>query len=201
MHNVIIGSGSDARIPVELLDSMFQLRDKVFNRKLGWDVQSSDGKEKDNYDELNPTYMMAVQNDTRVEACWRILPTVDEYMLRNTFPCLLRGEVAPQDEKIWELSRFAVCADSDNSGYLDNGFSNLSFSMIRNVYEFAVANGIEQYVTVTSVALERMMKKAGIPLSRFGDGKATKMGKILSVACWVPINEAFRDAVYATRNI
>ena len=54
----------------------------------------------------------------------------------------------------------------------------------------------DQFVTVTSVALERLLKRTGLPIRRFGDGKAQRVGKVLTVACWVDINEQFAGVVY-----
>ena len=68
--------------------------------------------------------------------------------------------------------------------------------MLKKIYEFALKNKIERYVTVTSVAVERLFKRTGFPISRFGDGKATRVGKVLSAACWVEINEQFRCAAF-----
>jgi acyl homoserine lactone synthase len=68
--------------------------------------------------------------------------------------------------------------------------------MIRSLYEFAVSNQIDQLVTVTSVALERLLKRIGFPIHRFGDGKAQWVGRVLTVACWVDINEQIANVVY-----
>jgi acyl homoserine lactone synthase len=69
--------------------------------------------------------------------------------------------------------------------------------MIRSVYDFAQQHGIQRYITVTSVALERLLKRTGLPISRFGNHKAQRVGKVLTVACWVDINEQFRNVVYS----
>ncbi|MDH5178934.1 MAG: hypothetical protein OEY07_04655, partial [Gammaproteobacteria bacterium] len=61
-------------------------------------------------------------------------------------------------------------------------------------YGFALSMGITSYVTVTSVAVERMLTHAGFPMRRFGDGKSQKVGKITTVACWMDINDQYRNA-------
>jgi acyl homoserine lactone synthase len=67
--------------------------------------------------------------------------------------------------------------------------------MIRSLLPFAEEHGIRHYVFVTSVALERLVTRIGLPLRRFGDGQAQRVGKVLSVACWLDVNEQFRQAV------
>ena len=43
-----------------LLKSHHQLRARVFSDRLGWDVDVSDGCESDNFDALQPTYVLAI---------------------------------------------------------------------------------------------------------------------------------------------
>lgn len=192
---IIIGRQTDAHVGNQVLNGIYALRYKVFYEKLGWDVDTNNGLEIDCFDQLNPVYMAAINDQKNVQGCWRLLPTQGPYMLRNTFPILLRGEDIPASEDIWELSRFAVVAD-ENDRHLQVNMNRVSFEMIRRVYDFAVDNNIKKYVTVTSVALERLLKRIGIPIYRFGDKKSQKIGKVYSVACWVDVNEQFREAVY-----
>jgi acyl homoserine lactone synthase len=87
--------------------------------------------------------------------------------------------------------------ESSDPGDLAQGNLNMvTFQMIRLIVEFAESRGIRHYVTVTSVAVERLMKQAGIYLRRFGDGKAERVGKVLTVACWVDVG-MLRQAVDA----
>jgi len=195
MAAILMGKARDPELDSGALDAMFRLRHCVFHERLGWDVNSSDGMEIDLYDDLDPVYMIARNESRRVEGCWRLLPTTGSYMLRDTFPELLAGEELPSDERVWELSRFAV-APTSSSDCRQANFSDVTFSMMQQVVQYADDNGIDAYVTVTSVALERMLRRAGIPLQRFGDGKARRIGRVLSVACWIPINAQCRAAVW-----
>jgi acyl homoserine lactone synthase len=64
------------------------------------------------------------------------------------------------------------------------------------VYEFSIQNGIRRYVLVTSVAVERLLTRIGFPIHRLGNHKPQYIGKVLTIACWVDINEQFRQVVY-----
>lgn len=147
------------------LHSIYQLRAKVFSGRLGWEVAVLGGMEIDGYDALDPYYMMMRNSAQRVVGCWRLLPTTGPYMLKDTFPELLHGKQAPEHEQVWELSRFAIENASDGSRF---GFAENAMNAMREVVRFADENGIRQYVTVTTTAIERLLRHAGIEMSRFG---------------------------------
>ncbi len=193
MSTVVIGKASDRNITPRLMEQMFKLRYDVFHEKLGWQVDGTNQQERDDFDYLNPIYMIA-GDQQHAQGCWRLLPTTGPNMLANTFPQLLRGEKMPITESIWELSRFAVTSASrryKGQIYL----SDLTYAMIDELITFADSKRINQYVTVTSVSVERLMKRCDIPMIRFGDGESTMVGSVESVACWIPVNEQFRNAV------
>ena len=195
MSNILLGGGDAPQFDERTLHGIFAFRHEIFYQRLGWEVATRGRLEVDEFDELNPVYMLAEDSQGQVEGCWRLLPTTGPYMLQDTFPQLLRGEQAPNDENIWELSRFAV-ASKEEAGAVQAPLNSVTMDMIRTVYDFALSHQIDHYVTVTSVALERLLKRTGLPIHRFGDGKAQKVGKVLTVACWVDINDQFANVVY-----
>lgn len=195
MSEIMITKANNPILDQSALKGMFNLRYRVFRERLGWQVSCRNDMERDDFDDLNPTYIMSRNEGKHVEGCWRLLPTTGPYMLKDTFPQLLCGENVPVASDIWELSRFAV-APSKSTDTTQVTLNPVTFEMIRSVYDFARRHGIRQYVTVTSVAMERLLKKIGIPLCRFGDKKAQRVGKVLSVACKVDINEQFHAVVY-----
>ena len=198
MNTILVAAANELQSSPEVLDGMFRFRHQVFHDRLGWEVNSVDGREIDGVDELTPVYMVARNRVGAVAGCWRLLPTTGPYMLRNTFPELLQDEPAPAADDIWELSRFA--AESPDDGDLAQAsVSPVTFVMFQAMVDYALNNGIRQYVTVTSVALERLLRRMGMPVSRFGDGKARRIGKVLTVACRIEINAQMLRVVYPDR--
>lgn len=195
MCKILLGGGDAPRFGQSVLLDMFAFRHDVFYQRLGWDVHTRYQLEYDEFDDMDPVYMLAEDDGGEIEGCWRLLPTLGPYMLRDTFPELLRGESAPSDSHVWELSRFAVATHEDDVNR-QAPLNDVTLGMIRKVYDFALSHGIHEYVTVTSVSLERLLKRTGLPIRRFGDGKAQKVGTVLTVACHVDINDQFRDVVY-----
>lgn len=169
---------------------MHRLRTKVFKDRMGWDVPIISGMEIDGYDALNPYYMMIREPAQGLRGCWRALPTEGPYMLKDTFPELLHGHPAPEDPKIWELSRFAIEAEGPQ-GF---GFSGLSLDALREIVTFGDRMGIEHYVTVTTSSIERMMRRAGFAVTRFGP--PIRIGVENAVAVDFDIGEQTHEALF-----
>lgn len=115
-------------------------------------------------------------------------------MLPSVFPQILQGEKAPVDEKVWEISRFAVRKGTAQStrGYMNS----ITLQMIQSFWEFAQQNDISSYVTVTSVACERMLRQLGVTLRRMGEGKVMQVGEERSVALWIEVDQNLKIATH-----
>ena len=161
---------------------MHKLRAKVFKDRLGWEVPILSGMEIDGYDALEPLYMMIQepQSGTLI-GCWRLLPTDGPYMLKDSFSALLHGQVAPAHARIWELSRFAIETESCK-GF---GFSSIAMESIQAVISFGRHSGIDEYVTVTTTAIERMLGRAGVLTRRIG--APLQIGVEQAVALYVDV--------------
>jgi acyl homoserine lactone synthase len=171
--------------PTQELSDMHRLRAKVFRDRMGWDVPLMSGMEIDGYDAIEPTYMMIREAEGSLRGCWRILPTEGPYMLKDSFPQLLHGLPAPEDPKIWELSRFAI----ETEGRHNFGFSEVAMESIGEIIAYGHRMGIDQYVTVTTTAIERLLRRAGVVISRFGP--PIQIGVENAVALYVDIKKTY----------
>jgi len=171
--------------PTQVLGDMHRLRAKVFRDRMGWDVPLMSGMEIDGYDAIEPTYMMISEAGGALRGCWRILPTEGPYMLKDSFPQLLHGQPAPEDPKIWELSRFAI----ETEGRHNFGFSEVAMESIGEIIAYGHRMGIDQYVTVTTTAIERLLRRAGVVTSRFGP--PIQIGVENAVALYVDIERTY----------
>lgn len=193
-NKVISGTANAPYFSPQDITHMYQLRSKVFKDRLGWDVEAENGLEIDEFDQLNPIYLLSKNDHNDVEGCLRLIPTSQPYMLERVFPELLRGEGIPKDQNVWEMSRCAVDLNS-NHPTVQGNMNEVTVGIIRNAYEFAVLHDINQYVAVVSVAFERLLKQLGMPMYRFGDGKAVRLGRVLSTAVWISVNDQYKRAV------
>jgi acyl homoserine lactone synthase len=192
--SLLIRIASRREFPNRDLGEMHKLRAKVFKDRMGWDVPLMSGMEIDGYDAIEPTYMM-IRESGILMGCWRILPTLGPYMLKDSFPELLHGQPAPEDDKIWELSRFAIETD----GRKNFGFSDIAMESIGEIIAYGHRMGITQYVTVTTTAIERLLRRAGVVITRFGP--PIRIGVENTVALYVDIEETFNILFDSTSSL
>jgi acyl homoserine lactone synthase len=171
---------------------MHALRARVFQGRLGWEVPVLSGMEIDGYDALEPLYMLMREPGGVLRGCWRVLPTEGPYMLKDSFPQLLQGQAAPCDPRIWELSRFAL----ETEGCARFGFAQVTMESIEAIIRFGREHGIARYVTVTTTAIERLLRRAGVVTNRLGE--PMQVGIETAVALFVEI-EPTCAALFETR--
>ena len=90
------------------LKQMHRLRAAVFGTRLEWDVTITEQGERDQYDDLRPTYILAISADQNVVGCARLLPAFGPTMLERTFPQLLERGSLDAHAAVVESSRFCV---------------------------------------------------------------------------------------------
>lgn len=174
-----IFSGLERHFRPQALAPMFELRKRVFHDLLGWDVTVRGDIEIDQYDDINPIYVLSYSEDARLRGALRLLPTLGPNMLDDTFPILLGNRPAIRRPDIWESSRF--CIDPEISqDRASNQVTVAAAELMCAVGELGLASGIRQIVTVTDVFLERMFRRMGCPGTRIGEPH--KIGSVHAVA-------------------
>ncbi|MCA1409078.1 GNAT family N-acetyltransferase [Ensifer sp. IC3342] len=178
---------ADCPESADLIDSMHRLRARVFRHRLEWDVVIREGREHDDYDELNPTYILAVCANREVVGCARLLPAMGPTMLATTFPQLLPSQGLLAHPEMVESSRF--CVDTSLGGNRPAGFlHNTTLLMFAGIIEWSIANGYREIVTATDLRFERILKRAGWPMQRLG--APCDIGNTIAIAGSLPANTA-----------
>lgn len=168
----------------ELAD-MYRLRYRIFKQRLEWDVQVSGDMEVDEFDALNPCYLLQRSAEGAVTGCVRLLPTTGPTMLRDTFGILLTGSTAPASAQIWESSRFGLDPNKA-SGMASQGIAKATYELFAGMIEFGLSRELTDIVTVTDVLMERILRRASWPLRRLGPPKA--VGRSLAVAGYLEVS-------------
>lgn len=92
----------------KLRDTMFRDRADQFKRRLDWDVDvDENGFERDQYDALNPLYVIWENADGTHGGSMRFLPTTGRCMVNEHFTDILGGGTITSP-LIWECTRFCL---------------------------------------------------------------------------------------------
>lgn len=148
------------------MDAMFRQRHRVFKERLGWDVPSLNGRERDDFDDLDPIYLLAFGEGGALTGSARILPSTGRYMLKDTFPQLLDGAPPPVDSQVWEGSRLAVDTPvSPGGGAAARRGALAARQAIAEIFcgvvETCLANAVHAFVTVYDLRVARIYDRLG----------------------------------------
>lgn len=170
--------GNCRQLSSRLLGLMHEFRHDVFVKRLKWSLPATERVERDQYDTSSARYVVLSDDDSdRITACARLLPTTESYMLPELFPQLLGGCEIPRNANIWELSRFATSVRETGEGRILS-LSKPTLDFLEQVLECAQRNNIRRLIFVTSIKVERLMLRAGVPVHRIAppalvDGQLT----------------------------
>ncbi|MEZ9699791.1 acyl-homoserine-lactone synthase [Vibrio sp. 10N.261.46.E12] len=184
-------SGKVSQLTSQNLHNLFRYRHDVFVKQLGWDLDIENKHlqhkhEVDQYDVEDTVYVYSTNSRDRVTGCARLLPTAYPYLLEEIFPELLDGVNAPKSTDVWELSRFAsMDIENEDGGMANQVTSKYSLDLLNNTIDVAREQGAKHLISVSPVAIERMMKKEGVSVKRLGAAK--RYGNHLLLACWIDI--------------
>ncbi len=169
------------------LDAMFRFRHRVFCERMGWDVRSEAGRERDQFDALSPIYLIAKDARGELVATWRLLPTTGSYMIRDVFPDLMEGRPMPCDPSVWETSRFAVAAGGDAGAGL-KAVSAATHELFCGLVEYGIQIGIREIITLYDIRIARLLPRVGCRPKWRTAGK--RLDDTIAIVGMFDVNEA-----------
>lgn len=171
-----------------LFAQLSSYRHKVFVETLGWELQTQNGWELDQFDRPDTLYVVSKNGDGMVNGCARLLPTDRPYLLGEVFPQLMNGLPIPCSPDIWELSRFAaVDFDQSMTSALGQFSSEVAVGLLQHSIGCAAMQGAKKLITVSPVGIERLLRRAGFRSHRAGPPVVSEGHAI--VGCWIDIEE------------
>jgi acyl homoserine lactone synthase len=140
-----------------LAASMYRDRAQQFKERLGWEVSVDDqGLEFDQYDELNPIYIIVEDESGGHLGSGRILPTTGRTMMAEHFEDLTGG-VTLNSPLIWEITRFCVSPRLQDR----RSAMRVPTALLWAGCDLAVRSGVEFCVGVFNQQMLRVYKLAG----------------------------------------
>ncbi len=181
MLRFIYGDEID-RFP-KLKRSMFLDRADQFKMRLGWEVTVDEaGEERDEYDALNPLYVIWEKPDGTHGGSMRLLPTTGPCMVNDHFLDLTDG-VRIASPLIWECTRFCLARDAE---------PKTAGALMLGGGEVMAGFGVEHYVGVFDARMVRIYRMIGSSPEILG-AKGSGRDRI-SVGLW-GFSEAARQTV------
>jgi N-acyl-L-homoserine lactone synthetase len=164
---VVIEPHNAHRYPT-LMDEMFRLRARVFRDRLGWDVQVTDGRERDRYDDEAPVYIVYTDERARdVKGSLRLLPTTGPTVLADCFSDTLPDAAGLTAPTIWECTRF--CIDEELLGGRSRDELLLASGvLISALGDVAIAAGIESVLGNFDALMLRIYRRIGCEVEVLG---------------------------------
>lgn len=150
----------------KLAETMFKDRADQFARRLGWDVDVNDaGEERDQYDALDPLYVIWEQADGTHGGSLRLLPTTGPVMVNDVFGHLIGGPPI-HNEFIWECTRFCLSRSAP---------PRTAAALMLGGGEIMSGFGLRHFAGVFEPQMERIYRSIGsspVVLGSQGEGRA-----------------------------
>lgn len=144
--------GRDLHQNPDLAAAMFRDRTCQFRDRLGWPVTvDENGFEKDDYDALNPLYVIWQTPEGGHGGSMRFLPTTGRVMVNEVFGDLIGGNPV-SSPLIWECTRF--CLSKQASG-------NIAAALMLAGGELMTGFGVRHFVGVFDARMVRIYRAIG----------------------------------------
>ena len=135
-----------------LAASMFRDRAKQFKDRMGWDVTvDENGFERDEYDDLNPLYVIWETPQGLHGGSMRFLPTTGQTMVNDHF-LSLTDNVRITSPMIWECTRFCLAPDAPG---------RISAALMLAGGEILRGFGLDHFVGVFDARMIRVYRMLG----------------------------------------
>ncbi len=182
---IIAINGANNNAHSGLLDQMYRLRAEVFHERLGWDVTVKNGKERDQFDDANPMYLISIDSYGSIKGSLRLLPTTGPNMLGNVFQELLNDGEVVESPLIWESTRFCV-SRSAAAEITGKRLNRTTGELLAGLVEVSIMAGLISVVSVFDGMMKRILSQAGYPADIIGEPK--RIGKCMTYAGLFPVD-------------
>ena len=181
----LIAGSHRADFPREIAE-MHEIRKRTFYDRLHWQVKTLRTWEIDEFDALNPLYLISIGPTGAVRGSVRLLPTTGPNMLADIFPELLPDGTRIESATIWESSRFSV----DQEAALErseNLLNRTTGELLIGIVEVGLLAGLTEVVSVYDAMFARILKRANCAAELIG--KPARIGDIMGYAALFEISE------------
>lgn len=165
------------------MEQAYRLRHEVFAQTLKWVPPTNDGLEMDMYD-LWGASIGLVGQDGHLLGLARLLPSSGPFMLEQDLRLLLpEGHIVRKERDTAEITRLAI-----DPTITDKGLSSrLLLSLIKGIYQWALAHGIRYLYLEVDHRFFRVLQAMDIPCALLGPPVVIPPAGTVSVAATMDI--------------
>jgi len=143
-------------------DEMFRLRARQFRDRLGWRVDVRAGWEIDEYDDMNPLYLVSLDDVSgAVKGSLRFLPTTGPTMMKGCFDKYFDIPFDIESPLIWECSRFSIEPTKVHGHVSGSALRRTTFELMHGGCEVALMAGVEQVLGIFDPMMLRVYRRTG----------------------------------------
>lgn len=169
------------------LDQMFRMRHEYYVLGHGWaGLTSQDGKEIDEFDNLQAVYLVSVDEFGDVAASLRLNPTTEPTLLKK-FAEYATSEI-PQSERCWDLSRW-IARPNQRRADKARWPSNHQRELALGVLEFCQSRGADCLTMLCETRLAERIGAYGWPVTYLGPPRDYEGGKGSAVAARIDVGD------------
>jgi acyl homoserine lactone synthase len=181
----LVSGSHRAEFPREIAQ-MHEIRKRTFYDRLHWQVKTLRSWEIDEFDALNPLYLLSIGDHGNVRGSLRLLPTTGPNMLADVFPELLPRDMRIESATIWESSRFSVDQEAA-AERSDNLLNRTTGELLIGIVEVGLLAGLTEVVSVYDAMFARILKRANCAAELIG--KPARLGDIMGYAALFEISD------------
>ncbi len=141
---------------------MFALRKRQFRDRLRWNVTVRGGWEIDEFDEMNPLYLLSLcEAGGSVAGSLRFLRTTGPTMLKNVFDRYFDTPLDIDTPLAWECTRLAVEPAIAAKWLTPTGLCRATCELMQGGCEVAMQAGVETVVGIFERPMLRVYRRVG----------------------------------------
>lgn len=181
----LVAGSHRADFPREIAQ-MHEIRKRTFHDRLHWRVTTLRDWDIDEFDALNPLYLLSVDDNNNVRGSLRLLPTTGPNMLADVFPELLDDGMRIESATVWESSRFSVEQEAA-SERSDNLLNRTTGELLTGIVEVGLLAGLTEVVSIYDAMFARILRRANCAAELIG--KPARLGDIMGYAALFEISD------------
>ncbi len=143
----------------DIVSELQRFRKRLFIDHAGWDLETTDDREVDQFDRPETIHCALYVGDLLVGG-FRAIRTDSPYLAKSVFPQLASIREYPSRRDAWEITRFGILPN-----YASDSLARLNYGLM---FLFAEMRQATSLVAIADLTYERYLRAIGIRTRRYG---------------------------------